>query len=267
VAALVLYWRLGRDVPSGLSGGSVVGIRYGFAAAALLLFALALAGLRLVPKWWWIGSRAFWLRGHIWLGTFSLVLLLCHSGFRWGGLLERALWLVLALTLATGFLGLGLQQLLPRLMTARVPCETPYEQLPALCRRLGREADVVAETLQRNGALPMRSREQLGRLYNDQVRPFLVGNGARVSASLDPAKAAEWFGQVRSWADARASAPEREQLEMSLGQLEGFCTERRLLAEQERLHWWLHAWLYVHVPLSAALVVLATVHALVASFY
>jgi hypothetical protein len=267
VAALVLFWRLGRHAPGGLSGGSVGGMSYGFAGAALLVFALGLAGLRFVPKWWWIGSRTFWLRGHIWLGTFSLVLLLCHSGFRWGGLLERALWLVFVLTLATGFLGLGLQQFLPRAMTARVSCETPYEQIPNLCRRLGREADRVAELLQQNKALPVPSRQQLDQLYNAQVRPFLLGEGAQASALMDPVKAADWFTQVRTWANGPATDQDRQALAASLDQLEGFCTERRLLATQERLHWWLHAWLYVHVPLSAALVVLATAHALVAAFY
>jgi hypothetical protein len=38
------------------------------------------------------------------------------------------------------------------------------------------------------------------------------------------------------------------------------CEERRLLAEQERLRFWLRSWLCPHVPLSAALTILSVAH-------
>jgi hypothetical protein len=53
----------------------------------------------------------------------------------------------------------------------------------------------------------------------------------------------------------------------ALDRLEELCRERRRLAEQDRLHRWLHAWLLVHVPLSAALLVLGVVHAVTALYY
>ena len=43
--------------------------------------------------------------------------------------------------------------------------------------------------------------------------------------------------------------------------------ERRRLAEQERLHGWLHGWLLLHIPLSAALLVLGVAHAVTALYY
>ena len=42
------------------------------------------------------------------------------------------------------------------------------------------------------------------------------------------------------------------------------CESRRQLGEQERIHRWLHNWLYVHLPLSLALVILMFVHVWVA---
>ena len=38
------------------------------------------------------------------------------------------------------------------------------------------------------------------------------------------------------------------------------CEERRQWDRQARLHFWLHNWLWVHFPLSVALVVLMFVH-------
>jgi hypothetical protein len=43
--------------------------------------------------------------------------------------------------------------------------------------------------------------------------------------------------------------------------------ERRDLAIQRRLHHWLHGWLFVHVPLTAALLVLLAAHAVMALRY
>src|SRR5437879_12355382 len=112
-------WR-DRRTPGGVTGGSRVGLCYGILGSALMMFAGLLSGLRRVPSWWWIGSRTAWLKGHIWLGLLSGVVILCHSGFRWGGLLEQILWIVLGLVLVSGILGLLAQQVLPRMITTRV---------------------------------------------------------------------------------------------------------------------------------------------------
>jgi hypothetical protein len=50
----------------------------------------------------------------------------------------------------------------------------------------------------------------------------------------------------------------------ALDRLEELCRDRRRLAEQEHMYRWLHAWLLLHVPLSAALLVLGVVHAVLA---
>ena len=51
-------------------------------------------------------------------------------------------------------------------------------------------------------------------------------------------------------------------LHSQIQELEVICDERRQLAQQKRLHHWLHGWLMVHVPLSMALLLLAIVHAI-----
>ena len=42
--------------------------------------------------------------------------------------------------------------------------------------------------------------------------------------------------------------------------------ERRLLLEQERIYHWLHGWLLLHIPLSAALLVLGLAHVFMSLF-
>jgi len=49
--------------------------------------------------------------------------------------------------------------------------------------------------------------------------------------------------------------------------LESMVEERRQLAIQVKLHHWLHGWLFLHVPVSMAFLVLTLVHAVVSLVY
>lgn len=50
-------------------------------------------------------------------------------------------------------------------------------------------------------------------------------------------------------------------------EIQGWCDERRMLDLQTRLHHWLYAWLFIHVPFSFLLLILTFWHAYVALFY
>jgi hypothetical protein len=270
VAALAVYGWL-NQWPGGVTGGTTAGLWYGSIGSALMIFAALLSLLRRVPSWWWIGSRKFWLAGHVWLGLLSGVFILCHSGFRLGGLLEQVLWVVLALTLLTGVFGLALQQFIPRLITNRVTREAPYEQIPHLCEEMRRKADELVKkimALDIPGSVADLMQSQMGvaaqirflEFYGKEVKPFLGDEYRRLSLLADPLQAESKFAY---WRALPAFAAVKE----PLVDLEDLCEERRQLAEQGRLHAWLHAWLLVHVPLSALLLVLGAAHAFMALKY
>jgi hypothetical protein len=260
IGTIALYLVVSWLTPGGLSGGSLIGLWYGLAAFGLMLYAATLSLLRRVPSWWWIGARKTWLRGHIWLGLLSVVLVVCHSGGRWGGPLEQILMALVYLTLATGVVGLALQQVLPRLITLRIPCEAPYEQIPYLCDATRRHADdVVAEGL----AKPPTGhddRTELSKFYRERVRPFLLRRYDRRSLLAHPLQAEDVFSRVRS-------SPGLAGYGGILDELKTCCDERRQLGEQERLHLWLHGWLLLHVPLSVALLLLSLAHAVMSLYY
>jgi hypothetical protein len=271
--AVGVYAGLSKGVPGGLTGGSTAGLWYGTIGAGLMVYAGLLSAVRHVPRWRWVGSRKTWLKGHIWLGLLSSVFLLCHSGFRWGGTVEILLWLAVIGTLATGVFGLLLQQLLPRLLTTRVPCEAPYEQIPHLCLVMRRKADALVDAVSGpfgtpgpnidNTVAAVRfvedSKAQLRTFYEKEVRPFLSTAAAR-SPLANQLQAEARFAKLRSLA---GMAEVRTQLD----ELAGLCEERRLLADQERIHFWLHSWLYLHIPLSAAVLVLGIAHVVTALYY
>ena len=50
-------------------------------------------------------------------------------------------------------------------------------------------------------------------------------------------------------------------------EIQAWCDERRMLDLQTKLHHWLHAWLFVHVPISFLLLMLTAWHAFATLFY
>jgi hypothetical protein len=248
--AVGLYGWLAHTATRGVTGGSMVGLWYGIGGSLLMVFAGLLAAHRKLLRWPMIPARSWWLKGHIWLGLLSGVLILCHSGFRWGGTLERLLWIVFALTLLTGILGLWLQQFLPRLLAGRVPQETPYEQIPHVARVLVQKADALIDSLCADASLEEDTRAKLRLVFESDVRPFLARPSGGDKADADLAGLRVIPGMVK----------------YQIAELEQWCLERRRLDEQKRLHRWLHGWLLLHVPLSIALLVLGLAHA-VGSLY
>jgi hypothetical protein len=295
VVLIAVYGVSHSSSPEGMTGRSTLGIWYGLIGFAFVVIAGLLALLKKAPAWWWIGRRREWLKAHIWLGLLSVVVLLCHSGFRLGGLVEQLLWLAFGLTVGTGLLGVLLQQFVPRMMTARFSWEAPYDQIPQVVMRLQQEADQILDQVWQDqitgaslasqdsrvdvaagsrpaGGSPSTNRigpssqtglgakEQLQEFYDRQVRPFLSQSFQRGALLANPLRAEAAFAALRA-------LPGLAQVKHLLTDLEQLCEERRQLAEQERLHHLLHAWLLVHVPASVALLALGVAHAVAAVYF
>jgi hypothetical protein len=290
VVATVGYAVYAARAMHGPQGGSWPGLVYGGAGLALMLYAGMLGLRRRVPTWR-VGHAATWMKGHLWLGLFSYALILFHSGFHLGGPLTFCLMALFTVVVASGVYGVVLQQYVPRLMLARLPLETVYEQIDSVVRQLREEADALVGAVA--GPLPQRSapaagerrgggglrrgtatavgRSTLGtggttsdgvgmkEIYLAEIRPYLAAESPHNSRLGAPPVAAALFRHLRTLVPPA--------LHPTLGELEALCDERRQLAEQKRLHHWLHGWLLVHVPLSMALLLLAVVHAVMSLRY
>ncbi len=242
---------------NGPSGGSWIGLSFGIAAFALMAFAGLLGARRKFPALR-LGRPEMWMRAHLWFGLLLVPLVFFHAGFRFGGAMTVTLLVLLILVTLSGILGLVLQQILPRIMTLRVPMETIYGQIDHVLEQLLTSAEIQVTALV--GALGYTPPGQqvtegsapLKKFYLDQIRPFLE-RGPHASPLASAAQSTMAFTTVR------ALLPPA--LHPSLKDLELKCEERRQLATQVRLHHWLHGWLLVHVPLSYALLLLSAVHA------
>src|SRR5262249_29212822 len=114
IAALV-YIFIAMRSPTGPGGGTALGLAFGIACYALMLY----AGLVSVRKKFLIrriGRAQTWMLGHIWLGLVSFPLLLFHGVFAWRGPLTAVLMLLFFIVIVSGIFGAALQHYLPRMI-------------------------------------------------------------------------------------------------------------------------------------------------------
>ncbi len=306
VAALSAVWYFAAYFGAGgwqarPGGGSVPGFTLGVAGGVICLFEFLLWP-RKKKRAWRLGRVQVWMRAHVWLGLLAVPLLVLHSGFRWGGVLSTALMALFLVVIASGVWGLVVQQFLPSRMLEDVPAETIYSQIDQVVAHLGREADrlVLATCGPEEGAKPATAAERedlaevgtahvvvgavrsagrvrgrvvetrsatgfvpdadyLRSFYRETVKPYLERGSAGGSPLSVAPRAAALFDDARTRIPREAHA--------AVTALEGLCDQRRQLEEQERIHYWLHNWLWFHLPLSVALIVLMFVHVFFALKY
>jgi hypothetical protein len=267
-AACVLYALGRRAATAAPMGGTPLGLGFGIAGFAFMIFAALLGARKKVPVWR-LGRAQTWMRGHLWLGLLSLPLILFHAGFRGGGPLTTVLLWLLIFVVASGIFGAALQHFMPTTMTREVPLETIYEEIDHVRAQLRAEAAeriarartvTVPENPDEEGAAAEGAEPAapLVALYEREIKPYLelAPSGSALS---DRAQA------ERSFAGVRLLVP--LELRGAVDDLENICEEARQLARQARLHRWLHGWLLLHVPLSIALILLGAVHAVMALRY
>jgi hypothetical protein len=254
-AAYVPYWRASLNGPT---GGSVPGLIYGLAGFVLIVYAGLLGARRRVPAWR-IGRASAWMRGHLWLGLLSYPLIWLHAGGQLGGVLTIVLMVLFTIIVLSGVYGVYLQQSLPRAMTAAVPLETIFEEIDSRMAGLHEQADdLVAVAVGPVRARPPEA-EALQETYRNAIEPYLSG-GIR-----DDGRLGGVLGAAAVFDHLRTTLPPA--LHDTVNALAALCEERRQLALQKRLHHRLHGWLFLHVPLSVALLLLALVHVVVSVWH
>ncbi len=223
----------------------------GWALAGVLLF-LTLYNARKKLTYPPLLKSSTWLQLHVYVGLISIALFLLHVGFRVpDGAFEITLTALFAALALSGLLGIYLTRALPRGMTVRGP-EVLYERIPVYRRELGERAE----------ELVVRCSEQtrsttLADFYQDRLVYF--------------------FRRHRNfWRHLYQSQRPLQHLLHDLRSLDRYFNdeERRVANELTELieakdtldHHYsqqgvLKRWLFVHVPLTYALLVFVVVHA------
>jgi hypothetical protein len=233
------------------------------------------------------------MRGHVWLGLLSVLLVALHSDFSIGGALTLWLWSLLLVVTVSGIFGIILQQFVPRLLLHAVPRETLAQQLDRQLTNLRKMVDeavneatgtleapaagdttrLVREMAGVGASTPITtetaeaatkaaiespgSSEALRRFYHDYLVPFFRGSERTPLHSRR--RSESLYAALRTM-----TAPERHPL---IDELADLTERRRQLLRQRRFMRVLTCWLIVHVPISWALLALTILHAVAALRY
>jgi len=290
IAAAAWYTVAGLADQALPGGCSAPGLVFGIVGGLLILFEFALWPRKKLRAWR-IGRVQIWMRAHIWLGLLTVPLIVLHTGFRLGGPLPTVLMVLFVTVIASGVFGLWMQQFIPRMMLDQVADETIYVQIDRVSRQLANEADAIVRAIsgaavgeKRTGSTvevasvseayeaeghvyrpwqvkmlerqiplsPLADSADLARFCRDELEPYLLHGSSTDSPLADATRAAQVFDALRRRFGLAAYPV--------VDALEDLSRQRRDLDIQARLHIWLHAWLWLHLPLSAALVILMFVH-------
>ncbi len=236
-------------------GGSIEGLLYGVAGTGLIAVLMYL-GIRRRSYASNTGTLQGWVSAHIYLGLLTLLLIPMHAGFRFGWDVHTLAFVLLAVVVLSGVVGLFLYRSIPGRLTR-------YET--------GQQADKIdpeiARLLSDMRALMKGKSDALVQIYKAEIATsqrrasmgwslLLKGPGSDLLA----ARSADLAKKVS------AIPPSDQATFQILSQLLLKKTQLEVnLLHQMRLRNALQAWLYVHVPVSIAMVFAVGVH-LVAVF-
>ena len=277
-------WHLDFPLPAWLGpvpplrgnvGATPLGLIYGTIALLIFIFA-ALLGWRRNHQTAPVGAIQTWLKAHIWLTLFSIPLVLFHCGLHGGGPMTQFLLWLYAFVMVSGFWGLALQHLVPKIMREYLPEEVIFEEMPFIRSRLMAQGEsirgelanlleepaLVAERGEGGAATHVAGHRPAVGMVIDfldrEALPYLRAAKSRGLALHDGQASDNQFRLLKLQVPPFIQPP--------VGQLQDLCDEKRRLDLQSRLHHWLHGWILVHAPASVLLVVLTIVHAVVATY-
>jgi hypothetical protein len=303
-ALAVVYAAYAVLSTNGPRGGTPAGLMFASLGTGIIVFE-CLLGLRKRYPASRLGRLKTWLRAHCWLGLLSFLLIVFHSGFRWGNGLAAVLMWLFTIVVVSGILGVALQNYLPRRMTELVARETLFEQIGRVVNELRTEGDERIEFLTadlgleepeqdfvRAGGVKQYFDPEQKKSAAEKVQAVVERRKASPQIAMEEnsreALRAHYLQEIRPYLTERPPALSRrlfgdrervaayfERLRIImpvaahevLRDMEEICEERRQLAVQRRLHLWLHTWLVVHVPLSYGLLALTAVHAVLSLRY
>ncbi|MBU6166560.1 MAG: hypothetical protein KGQ52_10580 [Alphaproteobacteria bacterium] len=256
IVALLAY--LLTDATPRPNGGTWLGYTLGSIGAGMIVW-LSLLGVRKRV----IGSKPFSLKGwtsaHVYLGLSLIVIGTLHTGFQLGWNVHTLAWALMMIVILSGLWGISLYATLPEKLSANRGEVTQQQMLEAV-RTLDRQLDLAAQPLGADDAALVRmSLEECriagslgqrlsGNYHRDGNARALAAIGDKVMAAMRSGRADERLQQIQFLLERKEAA---------------LAQARRHIAMKARLE----LWLYVHVPVTIALLAALFAHVLSVFLY
>ena len=244
------------DVSPRPNGGSWLGYTLGTIGAGLIVW-LALLGIRkrAMTRGRW--SLKAWTSAHVYLGLALIVIGTLHTGFQFGSNVHTLAWVLMILVILSGIYGISVYALLPQgLSDSRSEMTGP--QMIEAVNSLDKQIQQAAQPLSDEDSAIV-----LGSLGED---PFGGGVWRRLSGSYPRCGNMNALRIMRA-RQGESSGKEEQALEQVVGLLEKKAAALQRLRGYIRRRALLEVWLFVHIPLTFALLAALTAHIVSVFFY
>ena len=254
LVAIVAYLMI--DVQPRPNGGSAEGYVLGSVGALLILW-LTLLGVRkramTAGRW----SLKAWTSAHVYLGLSLIVIGTLHTGFQFGWNVHTLAYTLMMVVILSGLYGISMYAALPRMLSDNRDMMTETQMLEAL-RSIDRQLHDAAQPLeQRHADLVQASLEQ---------DAFGGGVWARLTGRYPNCATRAAQAEIR-----RETAYRPNIGDDPLERIDALLTRKEAILARVRRHLkiksLLEVWLYVHVPVTFALIAALSAHIVSVFFY
>ncbi|HYI39098.1 MAG TPA: hypothetical protein VE053_02140 [Allosphingosinicella sp.] len=244
------------DVQPRPNGGSAYGYALGTVAVLLILW-LTLLGVRkrAMTRGRW--SLKAWTSAHVYLGLSLVVVATLHTGFQFGWNVHTFAYALMILVIASGVYGIVAYARLPRQLGASRSDMTRPQMIDALVK-LDRQLATAAQPLGHEEA----------RIVQSSLDENAFGGGLwrRLSGRHSRCRTARALAEARRRL-AVATGDRAQALEAVAALLERKAAALARLRGHLRIKALLEIWLYVHVPITFALLAALAAHIVSVFFY
>ncbi|MDR7058914.1 MULTISPECIES: hypothetical protein [unclassified Sphingopyxis] len=240
------------DVTPRHNGGSWYGYTLGTSGAALILWLTAL-GYRKRKMTSTAWSLKAWTSAHVYLGLSLIVIGTWHTGFQLGWNVHTLAWALMMLVILSGLYGVIVYATLPAALSNNRDEMTQMQMLEAI-RAFDRQLHSAAQPLTPADTAPV-----LAALDED---PFAGGVMARLSGRYPNCATAAALRTL-----SLSNGSDREAREKVVGLLKQKEAALTRLRRHLKIRALLEIWLYVHVPLTFALIAALSAHIISVFFY
>lgn len=254
LAAIVVYtW---FSSPVGRYGGTPTGYALGTIGALLIVWLM----------WLGIQKRRYrananglkgWVSAHIYLGTSLIVIATLHTGFQVGWNVHTLAYVLMLVVIFSGFFGVYVYLRLPRLMTENMGEDT----LDSVILKI---ADVDQDIRRVAMAMP----DEVTRMAEASIQRTRIGGG--VLAQFRDQPAACPTGQAVRFLEETGKTLKGDDQQRNHELYSLMLRKKKLVARARtdiRFKAALTLWLYIHVPISFALLAALSAHIISVFFY
>lgn len=230
------------------NGGSWYGYTLGTVGLALIIW-LSLLGVRkrrINPGAW---SLKAWTSAHVYLGLSLIVIGTLHTGFQIGWNVHTLAYVLMLLVIATGIYGVIVYATLPTSLSANRKEMTRAQMLDAL-NAIDRQLDSAAQPMGRDDTDLV-----IAALSQDT---FHGGAWGRLTGSYPRCATARALKGVGQHSDAAVRV---------VGLLEKRADQLGQIRRQLRIRALLEVWLFIHIPLTIALIAALAAHVISVFYY